>query len=307
MQEKPDYDQIVKLSAITDPQGFLDVFARGLKLHATRSEELPDQPRRADEVWEVILPDGRHGILHIEFQTQVKDDIGLRLAEYALRLYGQYKLPVHSVVIYLRPAKKVPTPPFGWDWNAQHELSFQYEAIRLWELSAEQLLETPFYEVWPFAALMSKTVTLDYELALAKRIAQAPVEHKQLGDIMQRLGILAGVRLSKSDSKTLQERIDAMMGEEILKESTYVEVLIEKWEPVILAKREAEGEARGKAEGMREMAQRMARRALESKFGTLSDDVLAALDTADQEALEDIVAHISADTLEQTRARLKLS
>jgi hypothetical protein len=70
-------------------------------------------------------------------------------------------------------------------------------------------------------------------------------------------------------------------------------------EPVILAKK--------KAEGMREMAQRMARRALESKFGALSDDVLAALDTADQETLEDIVAHISADTLEQARARLKLS
>ena len=81
MQEKPDYDQIVKLSAITNPQGFLNVFARGLKLYATRSEELPDQPRRANEVWEVVLADGQHGILHIEFQTQVKDDIGLRLAE----------------------------------------------------------------------------------------------------------------------------------------------------------------------------------------------------------------------------------
>lgn len=156
MQEKPDYDQIVKLSAITDPQGFLNVFAPGLKLYATHSEELPDQPRRADEVWEVILPDGRHGILHIEFQIQIKDAIGLRLAEYALRLYGQYKLPIFSVVIYLRPAKNVPVPPFGWDWNGRQALTFQYEAIRLWELSAEELLQTTFYEVWPFAALMSK-------------------------------------------------------------------------------------------------------------------------------------------------------
>ena len=94
-----------------------------------------------------------------------------------------------------------------------------------------------------------------------------------------------------------------MMGEEILKESTYVEVLMEKWGPEILAKREAEAEAKG----MREMAHRMARRAWESKFGALSADVLAALDAADQETLEDIVAHISADTLEQVRGRLKLS
>ncbi len=48
MPDKPDYDLIAKLSAITDPQGFLDVFARGLKLYATRSEELPSQARRAD-------------------------------------------------------------------------------------------------------------------------------------------------------------------------------------------------------------------------------------------------------------------
>ncbi|HEY7347203.1 MAG TPA: hypothetical protein VH599_02705 [Ktedonobacterales bacterium] len=294
MQQKPDYDQIVKLSAITDPQGFLNVFARGLKLYTTRSEELPSQARRADEVWEVVFFDGQHGILHIEFQTEVEDNIGLRVAEYALRLFRHYKLPVHSVVIFLRPAKNVPTSPFGWDWNTQEELRYHYESIRLWELSAEQLLETPFYDIWPFAALMHRKVTLAYEMALAKRIAQAPIEREHLGDIMQRLGILAGIRLSKSDSDKLRERINAMMGEEILKESTYIQVLIEKWQPEILAKREAEG------------MHKMTRVALEGRFGTLSDDLLAALETADQETLEGVVAHISTDTLEQTRARLGL-
>ncbi len=302
MPEKPDYDQIVKLSAITDPQGFLDVFARGLKLFATRSEELPSQARRADEVWEVILPDGRHGILHIEFQTQVHQDIGLRLAEYALRLRRQYNLPVFSIVIFLRPARQIPVSPFGWDWNTREVLRYHYESIRLWELSAEDLLATAFYEVWPFAALMSQHVTLEYEIELAERVAQAPVKREQLGDILRRLVILAGVRLSKSDSQKLAERINAMMGEEILKESTYIQALIEKWEPIILAQKEAEG----KAEGEREMAHRMAKRALESKFGMLSADMLAALEAANQETLEDLVAHISSDTLEQARSRLGL-
>ncbi len=299
MPEKPDYDQIVKLSAITDPQGFLDVFAPGLKLYATRSEELPSQARRADEVWEVVFPSGKHGILHIEFQTQVKDDRGLRLAEYALRLFQQYQLPVLSVVIFLRPATQVPTPPFGWDWDTREALRYHYESIRLWELSAEQLLETTFYDIWPFAALMHRQVTLEYEIELAKRLAQAPVEREHLGDIMRRFGILAGVRLSKSESKKLTERINAMMSEEILKESTYIQALIEKWEPVILAKKEAEGEAKG--------MHKMAQKTLEGKFGTLSDDLLTALEAASPETLEDIVAHISTDTLEQARERLGLS
>jgi len=258
--------------------------------------------RRADEVWEVILPNGKHGILHIEFQTQVKADIGLRLAEYALRLFRRYKLPVLSVVVFLRPAKRIPMSPFGWDWNTREALRYHYESIRLWELSAEELLATTFYDVWPFAALMREQVTLDFEIELAKRVAQAPVEREHLGDIMRRLGILAGVRLPKSTSKKLAERINAMMGEEILKESTYIQALIEKWEPVILAKKEAEG----RAEGEREMAHRMAKRALESKFDTLSDEMLTALETASQETLEDIVGHISTDTLEQARSRLSL-
>ncbi len=93
-----------------------------------------------------------------------------------------------------------------------------------------------------------------------------------------------------------------MMGEEILKESTYIQALIEKWEPVILAKKEAEG----RAEGEREMAHRMTKHALESKFGALGADLLAALETASPETLEDIVAHISTDALEQVRARLGL-
>ena len=101
------------------------------------------------------------------------------------------------------------------------------------------------------------------------------------------------------------------MIEDLLRESSFVDVVADLLRPEIKAEGRAEGraegKAEGKAEGMREMAQRMAQRALESKFGTLSEDVLAALNTANQETLEDVVTHISADTLEQARARLKLS
>lgn len=89
------------------------------------------------------------------------------------------------------------------------------------------------------------------------------------------------------------------MIEDLLRESSFVDVVADLLRPEI--------KAEGRAEGMREMAHRMVQRALESKFGALSDDLLAALNTADQETLEDIVSHISADTLEQARARLKLS
>ena len=65
-----------------------------------------------------------------------------------------------------------------------------------------------------------------------------------------------------------------------------------------------DAEARGKAEGKNEEMRRMARIALEGRFGPLSDDLLAALDQADEAICEAIVAHITTDTPEQVRARL---
>jgi phage-related tail protein len=51
----------------------------------------------------------------------------------------------------------------------------------------------------------------------------------------------------------------------------------------------------------------MARLALEGRFGALGEDVLAALGSAGEAALRDLVAHVSTDTLEQARGRLGLS
>jgi len=55
------------------------------------------------------------------------------------------------------------------------------------------------------------------------------------------------------------------------------------------------------------MARRMARIALEGRFGPLSDDLLAALQKADEATLRELVGHVSTETPEQVRARLGLS
>ncbi len=59
-------------------------------------------------------------------------------------------------------------------------------------------------------------------------------------------------------------------------------------------------------EGRAEGARRIAILALESRFGVLSDNMRTAINQADETTLEDVVIH-SADTLEQTRARLGLN
>lgn len=82
---------------------------------------------------------------------------------------------------------------------------------------------------------------------------------------------------------------------DIWKESSFAEAAYEIFHDELVAK--------GKAESERELA----RVALEGRFGVLSEDVLAALATAGQETCRAIVAHLTTDTLEESRARLGLS
>ena len=56
-------------------------------------------------------------------------------------------------------------------------------------------------------------------------------------------------------------------------------------------------------EGMR----RMVRVVLEGRFGPLADDLLSAINKADEATLEQIGAHATTDSLEQIRKRLGLS
>jgi predicted transposase YdaD len=87
--------------------------------------------------------------------------------------------------------------------------------------------------------------------------------------------------------------------DEILQESSYAQYLLQRGR--------AEGREEGREEGQREMAGRMAQLALEGRFGTLSEDLLAAVRMADEAVLREIVAHIGTDSLQQVRQRLGMS
>lgn len=96
------------------------------------------------------------------------------------------------------------------------------------------------------------------------------------------LGVLVGMRLPIADVMNALER-DYMI-EEIWEESSYGEAVQEH--------------ARKKT------ARRMARVALEKRFGPLSDEVLTAIQAADEATLEEVV---DSRSLEEARAHLGLS
>src|SRR4029453_2772983 len=61
--------------------------------------ELPGETLAVDQVFRVVLADGRQGILHIEFQgRRSHPPMPWRMLEYIARLAGTYRLELLSVL-----------------------------------------------------------------------------------------------------------------------------------------------------------------------------------------------------------------
>lgn len=281
---QPKYDQLLKRLLSRSHDEFLELIAPGLTWLGGHSPEVPAVARYADLVWEVERPDGRRGLLHIELQLKVEDDIGERLAEYAIRLWRRDHLPVRSLVIYLRHASAVPTSPFVIPWEEQDEsLRYSYGVVRLWELPPDRVLAASTYALWPLSSLMAGA-TVETTLAVAERIANVAAPRQERGDLISLLVGLAGIYTTQ-DLLAATLRSNPLI-DELMKESSLSAIFIE--------------------EGERRMARRMAQAALEGRFGKLSEDVLSAIAAADEATLLGIVAHAATETLEQVRARLGL-
>ncbi len=277
------YDQTLKWMLTRAHDGFLALIAPGLKWQAERSPEIPAVARQADLVWEVEQRDGKRGLLHIELQLKVEDDIGEQLAEYAIRLWRRDHLPVRSVVIFLRKSQTTPSSPFVIAWEQQESLRYTFDVVRLWEIPQERVLATPEYTLWPLASLMAG-VTAATTVRVAERLAAAPAPRQERGDL---IGLLVGLAATPASRRILLERLRRNpMIDELLRESGIIQEFIEQ----------------GRLEGERDFALV----ALEGRFGPLSEDVRAAVAAADEAVLRELVARLTTDSLEQLRARLGL-
>jgi len=127
---------------------FITEFASWLlsiPVHAARplNVELLADILTTDQVFQVILDDGRELVLHIEFQgRRSQTPMPWRMLEYMPRLATAYRLPLWSVVFYVGAGA-------GVDDTGHHTVSgpaditplvWQYQVIRLWQMSAEELL-----------------------------------------------------------------------------------------------------------------------------------------------------------------------
>jgi hypothetical protein len=187
------------------------------------------------------------------------------------------------------------------EFAGRQNLLYAFDVVRLWEIPAERVLETPQVALWPLAGLMAGA-TVERVVATARQIAAAPVGAQERSDLAGLLVLLAGLRLP-SEAVLEALRSDPMIND-LVRESGVAGALIDE------AKREGrregldQGLREGRREGLDEGLREAVRLAVEGRLGPLDDAIGAAIERADQTTLRSVLAHIASDEPEQLRARL---
>jgi predicted transposase YdaD len=289
------YDHTLKWIAEEEAQGFFEWLMEALGRkdfvlkESNLSKELAPAPRQVDLVWRILTPQGADALLHIELQLEPDEWMGRRMLEYGMRLYERDHLPVVSIVIWLKRAAHLPTPPFIIYLDDEELFRYPYSVIRLWETPQELILAKPYPVLWPLAGLMAGT-SADSIGAVGQQIAenqniQTPLKEELIGY----LGLLAGVQLDNAEVRAALRRHP--MVEDLWQHSSVAQALKE------------EGREEGRIEGQVAGERRIVRKSLESRFGALDEQLLAALEKADEPMLELL---ITVKSLEDAKRHLGL-
>jgi hypothetical protein len=170
------FDATLKDMGRESPQSFLATFDRPPTLPVKLlNVDLSTVTASADLV--LGLGDPLQEIIHLDFQASAAAWKHADLMVYNVLLFGHYHVPVHTVIVLLRPEAAhsnlngvigyAPRPGRG-------SMNFTYEVVPLWERPAEELLQADL-GVTPLAVLGRLPEGLSLEDGLAA-VAQRVVE-----------------------------------------------------------------------------------------------------------------------------------
>jgi len=176
------------------------------------------------------LGDPLEEILHFDFQASASATKHGDILAYNGLLFRLYNVPVHSVVILLRPSAAHRNLNGKVSYTARPrrgKMDFDYELIPLWEKPVEPLLNGP-PEVAPLAVLARLPAGLPEAEALAE-VVRRVVERllrETPGNKSRRLltaaYVLTGLRVPRNEARVLFQGVQAMR-----ESDTYLAILDE--------------------------------------------------------------------------------
>jgi predicted transposase YdaD len=227
---------------------------------------------------DVVLHTGTT-LLHLDFQSGPDTALPRRVLLYNVLLFDGYGLPVHSVVVLLRPRADRGDLSDTVSYEARPErggLHFRFEIIRLWQMPVERLL-TSGLGTLPLAVLGQLPEGRPADEALAEVIArlseriETEASPEQGPILLTASFVLMGLRLSRDRA------IELFQGVRKMRESTTYQAILDEGR--------AEGEIKGRAEEARELLLRLGRKKLGAPNAAEEQTVRALTDVERLEML----------------------
>ena len=223
--------------------------------------------------------------LHLELESGSRLGIPEELLRYNVSARAVHGLPVHSVLVLLRPKAR------AGDQTGQLEIqgidgrayiSFRYTVVRLWEESLDSLLEMG-PGLAPLAILTDEAADdLDRAFSrLQSRLRKADVTRKTEKFLHGASFFLGGLRYNQERIREIYGRLSMT-----LEDSTTYQWVLKQGE----ARGEAKGEARGEAKGAVQHAKGVILKIGTKRFGPASKKAKTTLRAiADLERLDRLV------------------
>jgi predicted transposase YdaD len=199
-------------------------------------------------------------LVDVNFQSGWADDLLGRVPLYNALLYYRYQVPVHSIVVLLRPSandRRLDQGVHYAVWPERGRMDFSFEVVRLWERPVERILSGGLGTL-PLAPLcqMPAGLTLEQALpAVLRRIDERLAQEARPEDaakLWTATFVLSGLRLSREQAQALFQGVRGM------KESTTYQFILSE----------------GRAEGIREVLLCLGQK----RFGPPGETTKAVLD-----------------------------
>jgi hypothetical protein len=167
------FDATLKDMGRDSPEGFLAAFDRPATGPVKpRNVDLSTVTRVADLI--LGLGDPLEEIIHLDFQASTAAWKHADLLVYNALVYAHYHVPVHTVVLLLRPKAAHANMTGALQYAPRPEsgsVNFRYQIVRLWERPAAELLAADL-GVAPLAVLGRLPADLSLEEGLATVVRQ---------------------------------------------------------------------------------------------------------------------------------------
>jgi predicted transposase YdaD len=303
-----DMDQGLKRLLTVRPADILTLAFPGIEYQSDLPTDVATEPQLALDTLFRARYEGVECAVNVEVQAYRDDEMPRRCFEYGARASVVHQLPVLSVVLWLLRRGNIPPTPYEMRIGSWVQATWQIVNIEVYNLDARDIIAAGLPGLLPLVPFMRGGDTEAIEQAgqaLKEQEVQAPQSHAEWGDLVSLLAVFTARMRGEEAARALIRSM--YMSTEFLEESPlYRAWRAEAREQGLEQGKELgleEGLEQGKLDGLRLAV----RAALEGRFGTLPESLLALIAAANEATLTAVLTHIATDTLEQVQARLSPS